>query len=225
MRVELENVSKEFQSHQRSVCAVSDVSVTVDDGDFVAISGHSGSGKSTLLAMIGGLTQPSSGTVSVGEHTMSILSPSVRADIRARSIGFVFQLFHLLPYLSVRDNVRVAANQHSGDIDQKTEALLSEFRLTERADHRPGQLSAGERQRVALARALLNQPALLLADEPTGNLDADNAAIVMNHLRDFHQKGGTVVLVTHDDRALPYAERCFTLERGRLTADQATARG
>ena len=188
----------------------------------MAVRGASGCGKSTLLSMIGGLALPTSGTVTVLDQEISGLNSADRAKFRASQVGFVFQMFHLLPYLTVMDNVMVAARpSHQEEDQQKATELLEQFSLQDRLWHRPAQLSAGERQRVAMARALLPQPGLLLADEPTGNLDPDNSATVLQLLQQFHERGGTILLVTHDEQAAAFAARSIVLEAGQLVSASA----
>ena len=219
--IRLQHASKVFPTKDGEVRALDDVSLEIPQGRFAAVRGHSGSGKSTLLALIGGLALPSQGEVVVADEAISKMSSAARAEFRARHIGFVFQMFHLLPYLSVRGNVLVAAAQNGAVEQTRAEELLVRFGLADRLSHRPGQLSIGERQRVAMARALINGPQLLLADEPTGNLDPENAGAVLDMLDEFHQGGGTILLVTHDDKAAARAEFTVELERGRLVAAPA----
>jgi len=176
-----------------------------------------------LLSLVGGLALPSQGTIHACGFEVSSMSPGKRAQFRADNIGFVFQMFHLLPYLSVMDNVLLAANSTHDGIRDEVQSLLEKFGLDQRRLHRPSQLSAGERQRVAMARALLNRPKLLLADEPTGNLDPKNAAAVLDLINEFHQDGATVLLVTHDDKAAARAGRTIALECGRLVEVDAAA--
>lgn len=213
--IKLENVCKSYPSPRGAVHALQDVSLTIEAGDFVAVRGSSGSGKSTLLALISGLATPTSGSIVVGDVEVSKLSAGERAQFRAEQIGFVFQMFHLLPYLNVVDNVLAAANNGANHRGRALQ-LLEDFGLGDRLTHRPGQLSAGERQRVAMARALLNQPRVLLADEPTGNLDVANADAVLGLLDQFREAGGTIVLATHDERAAARADRSLELSRGQL---------
>jgi ABC-type lipoprotein export system ATPase subunit len=215
--IQLEGVSKVYNTPRGEVRALDELTLEVASGEFVAVRGPSGCGKSTLLTLIGGLALPTEGTVTVAGHTVSHMSASGRATFRAKNIGFVFQLFHLLPYLNVLDNVLVAAanGADSGTRDYGAE-LLDRFGLGQRVHHRPGQLSAGERQRVAMARALLNRPKLLLADEPTGNLDPDNAGAVLDLLATQVSEGVTILLVTHEEHAAKYAQRTILLRAGRL---------
>jgi ABC-type lipoprotein export system ATPase subunit len=210
-----QHVSKVYETPQGPVTALADVSLDVAPGEFVAVRGPSGCGKSTLLMLAGGIASPTCGHVIVDGLNLGTLSSQQRARFRAEAVGFVFQMFHLLPYLSVLDNVLVAATRARARL--KAGELLERFQLGHRLQHRPAQLSVGERQRVAIARALLNEPRLVLADEPTGNLDPANAAGVLEILSDFHRGGGTVLLVTHDESAASQAERVVTLLEGRIT--------
>ena len=222
--IQLSNVSKHFQRSDQTVRALDNLTLSIDQGEFVAIRGASGCGKSTLLSLIGGLALPTSGTVSVLEQEISSMNSADRANFRATHVGFVFQMFHLLPYLSVMENVLVAARPtHQEEDQQKATELLEQFSLQDRLWHRPAQLSAGERQRVAMARALLAQPGLLLADEPTGNLDPGNSVTVMKLMQQFHEQGGTILLVTHDEQAAGFADRSIVLEAGQLVPDSSAA--
>ncbi len=217
--IELAGVSKVYRTNHGDVRAVDDVTLTINAGEYVALKGHSGSGKSTLLALLGGLALPSAGSVTVAGYDVGRLSSSERARFREENVGFVFQMFHLLPYLNVLDNVLVAtpASARTASRDYAKE-LLERFGMASRITHRPNQLSVGERQRVAMARALLNRPKLLLADEPTGNLDEKSAEALLDFLGGFHQEGGTIVLATHDDRAAERVERIIELSSGKLVA-------
>jgi ABC-type lipoprotein export system ATPase subunit len=220
MLVLLDNLKKSYQIGGRAVVAADGVTLGVAAGEFLAVRGPSGCGKTTLLLMAGGLLAPDAGTVTVDGVDPYRLSAEQRARFRAERVGFVFQQFHLVPYLSVLDNVlapSLAVSGGSGD-DFRSRAcdLIERFGLGQRAEHVPGQLSTGERQRCALARALLNRPRVLLADEPTGNLDAENAEVVLGYLTEFARDGGAVLLVTHDDRAAAAADRVETIRDGRL---------
>ena len=218
--LELDNVSKHYPHPDGNVAAVTDVSLTVGPGQFVAVRGPSGCGKTTLLLAAGGLLRPDRGSVRLGGQDPYALTPNDRARLRARTVGFVFQQFHLLAYLSVRENVLApSVATDLPDARPRAEELLARFGLGDRAGHKPAELSTGERQRVALARALLNGPALLLADEPTGNLDGDNAEIVLDALAEFARAGGAVLLVTHDPRAVTRAHETRHLDQGRLHED------
>jgi putative ABC transport system ATP-binding protein len=215
--IELQNVSKVFATPQGDVRALDDATLRIEDGEFVAVCGPSGCGKSTLLSLVGGLALPTSGRVTVAGQPISELSPAERAAFRADNLGFVFQLFHLLPYLSVLDNVLLAATPQTRAVaGQRAEELLVRFGLRDRLSHHPGELSVGQRQRVAMARALLNRPRLLLADEPTGNLDSENAAAVLDLLSEYQAEGGTVLLVTHEAYAAERAKRLVNMTEGRI---------
>ena len=219
--IRLEGVHKVFRTRRGDVAALDDVGLSVASGQFVAGRGPSGCGKSTLLSLVGGLALPTAGRVSVAGHPVSEMSSAQRAQFRSENIGFVFQMFHLLPYLSVLDNILVAASPTKRhEARDRAEQLLERFQLNDRVTHRPGQLSVGQRQRVAMARALLNQPQLLLADEPTGNLDPDTASGLLDLLTEFQQQGGTILLVTHDDRAAERAQRVVQMDRGRILNGQ-----
>ena len=215
MLLEVKDVKKIYQSSGGQVRALDGVSVSLAQGDFTAVQGASGSGKTTLLLVIGGLLAPDAGEVLISGDNPYKLSPDARAQFRATHVGFVFQQFHLVPYLSVIDNVLVAAiATGQTDAAERARELLAHFGLEHRLHHVPGQLSVGERQRTALARALLNRPKLLLADEPTGNLDRENAEAVLGYLGDFASDGGAVLLVTHDDTAASHAKQIIQMSDG-----------
>ena len=213
--VHLADVSKTHASPDGEINALRDVSLEVNRGEFLCIQGHSGSGKSTLLLTVGGMQRPTAGEVIVaGEHVYR-MSRAQQNQFRANHIGFVFQLFHLLPYLSVLDNVALGG---AGQSSRGAAAdLIDQFGLADRQRQKPTTLSAGERQRAALARALMGEPTVILADEPTGNLDPENSQIVLQSLADYCQQGGTVLLVTHGQEALEFADRRFVLTKGELT--------
>jgi ABC-type lipoprotein export system ATPase subunit len=215
--IQFDGVHKHYRTANGEVRALNGVTIAIDEGQYVAVQGHSGSGKSTLLALAGGLALPTEGKVVVGGEEISEMASAERAHFRAKHVGFVFQMFHLLPYLNIVENVRVAAlDPRSSQSQQDAEALLDQFGLQDRRTHRPAQLSAGERQRVAMARALLNGPKLLLADEPTGNLDPENAKGVLDAIDRFHDGGGTVLLVTHQAEAAARAARVISLSAGQV---------
>jgi ABC-type lipoprotein export system ATPase subunit len=216
--LEIVHVSKSFAAATGAVAALADVSLSVAPGEFVAVRGPSGCGKTTLLLAAGGLLHPDGGQVKVAGQDIYALGEEARARFRAANIGFVFQQFHLVPYLSVIDNVLSAALAlPRADARRRAEHLVESFGLTARRHHVPAQLSTGERQRTALARALLQQPHLLLADEPTGNLDDDNGKAVLDYLAGHARAGGSVLLVTHDSQAAARAQRVLTFsEPGRL---------
>jgi ABC-type lipoprotein export system ATPase subunit len=221
--IHLEGVSKTYPTSGGEVHALRAVNFEVAPGEFVAVRGPSGSGKSTLLTIIGGLAAPSAGRVRVADKDLGQLSPAGLALFRQRDVGFVFQTFHLLPYLDVLGNVMVAAAPPvAGDGARRAGELLERFQLGHRLRHRPAELSTGESQRVAIARALVNRPSLLLADEPTGNLDAETSVGVLDLLGDFHKQGGTVLLVTHEESAAARAQRTVLLRQGELVTPRAS---
>ena len=218
--IRCDDVTKTFRKNGSEVVSLDRFTAEIAEGEFVAVRGPSGSGKTTLLLTLGGMQRPSAGTVQFGGRDLYALSPADRAGLRSTEIGFVFQMFHLVPYLDLLGNVLLAAPGKPGQAErQRAAGLLDELGLAERATHRPGELSAGERQRLAVARALLNRPRVILADEPTGNLDPENAAEVIRHLAEFHRAGGTVMLVTHGTAAETHADRILRLEQGRLVTD------
>jgi ABC-type lipoprotein export system ATPase subunit len=217
--LEFKNVGRSFDGSHGLVEALSDVSFSVEPGELLAVKGPSGCGKTTLLLIAGGLLSPTSGQIILDSQNPYELSPESRNRLRAKSIGFVFQQFHLIPYLTVRQNIQVASVAvPANEAGERTQELISHFGLDDRADHVPAKLSTGERQRTALARALLNRPKVILADEPTGNLDEDNAKIVLGYLSQYVNDGGCVLLVTHDVRAANHASRTLQMSKGRLIA-------
>jgi putative ABC transport system ATP-binding protein len=219
----LSDATRQFSGRGSVVRALDGVSLAVEGGELVVVRGPSGCGKTSLLLTAGGLLAPDTGRVEIDGQDPYALSPNDRATQRARTTGFVFQQFHLIPYLSALDNVRAAgiASQDSGSEDRAVD-LLTQLGLAERLRHLPAELSTGEQQRTALARALLNKPGLLLADEPTGNLDPDNGGLILEHMSAFARAGGAVLLVTHDTAAAAFADRIIQMERGRI-CDTGTA--
>ena len=213
--IKLEGVNKKFLSKDGQVNALSDIDVEIAKGEFIIIRGPSGCGKTTLLMTMAGILGPTSGSVKVDENNLYTLGIVKRNRIRAQYFGFVFQMFHLVPYLNVIDNVVLAGPATGNKVDKvHAKGILEKLGLSERICHTPSQLSSGEKQRVALARALFNTPPVLIADEPTGNLDTENAAIVHDHLSKHHQQGGTIVLVTHDSSVDLQADREICMEKG-----------
>jgi len=217
--LQCEDLTKTYRTPNGEVKALYRVSLRIDKGQFVAVCGPSGSGKTTLLMTIAAMLRPSAGTVQFEEEDIYGMAGSERAAFRAKNIGFVFQMFHLVPYLNVLENVLLAGGAVGGRDDGRARELLQRLGLQHRMDHRPAQLSTGERQRAAMARALLNRPKLILADEPTGNLDPDSAASVLGHLRDVHRAGGTVVIATHGPAAQELATRTIHLRNGTIECD------
>ena len=199
--------------------ALDGLSMTVNAGEWIAIMGPSGSGKTTLINILGGLDVPTSGRVAVEEVEVSRLSESELDRYRAEKVGFVFQQFHLVPYLTALENVMLAQYFHSVTDERQAAEALRRVGLGDRLTHLPSQLSGGEQQRVALARALINEPKLILADEPTGNLDEANEQVVINLFRDLHRAGHTILIVTHDAQIARQADRRIELAHGRLAQD------
>ena len=215
--LEFKDVGKWFDGTKGKVTALEGVSLSVSPGELLAVRGPSGCGKTTLLLTAGGLLRPSTGKVSLDGQDPYELNPEERSRLRAHKIGFVFQQFHLIPYLTVRQNILAASLAlPAKEADQRADELIGQFGLDDRVDHVPAQLSTGERQRTALARAALNQPKVILADEPTGNLDERNAEIVFGYLSQYVTNGGCVLLVTHDVRAAAHATRTLQMSRGRI---------
>jgi ABC-type lipoprotein export system ATPase subunit len=215
--VRLEQILKTYRSAQGNVKALDGVNLHIEKGEFVVICGPSGSGKTTLLMTIAAMLRPTSGKVSIDGRSLYGMDQRGRATFRAQNIGFVFQDFALIPYLNVMENVAFAGGAAAnGRRDARARALIEKFGLTARAHHKPSQLSAGEKQRTAVARALLNNPRIVLADEPTGNLDPDNAAVVLRDFTDFNGSGGTVIVATHGLTAEKFASRIIYLQDGKI---------
>src|SRR5215470_17922290 len=203
--------------------ALDDFSLTVDPGEWIAVMGPSGSGKSTLVNLIGCLDSPSSGQILLDGQNVAGLSANELTRVRAEKIGFVFQQFHLIPYLTAVENVMLAQYFHSMTDEQEAAEALARVGLRERANHLPAQLSGGEQQRDCIARALINDPKIILADEPTGNLDAANEEIVLRLLRDLHKQGRTIVMVTHDPIVARLGDRRIELHHGKIAAQEVFA--
>jgi putative ABC transport system ATP-binding protein len=218
--LETSNLSKKYMMGEHSVSALDGVNFVVEKGEFVAIMGPSGSGKSTLLHLIGGLDHPSNGEVILAGKLLSLLSDKQVTLLRRRNVGFVFQFFNLLPTLSTEENILLPIIIDGKDLrlyQERLERLLELIGLSGRRSHKPEQLSGGEQQRVALARALVTEPAILLADEPTGNLDSKTGLLIMNLLRrSCDDLGQTTVIVTHDPRAASYADRVVFIKDGKI---------
>ena len=218
--IELRKISKIYQMGDVEVKALKDVSIQVKKGEFVSIVGKSGSGKSTLVNMIGCLDVPTTGAVYLESQDISHLDESDLAQIRGKKIGFIFQTFNLMPTLSVFENVAlpmIFQGYSDNEIKKKVDTLLKMVELSERADHKPSELSGGQRQRVAIARALSNDPEVILADEPTGNLDSKTGKQVMDFLYELNRKQNvTLILVTHDDDLAKWAQRTLVLSDGSI---------
>lgn len=210
--VVLENVTKSYGELR----AVKTMNLRIKKGEFIAIMGPSGSGKSTLLNLVGCLDKPTTGKITIDGEDVTTVSPRKLTEIRRDKIGLVFQQFHLVPYLTALENVMLAQYYHSMPDAEEAKEALAEVGLLDRINHLPRQLSGGEQQRVCVARALINDPVLILADEPTGNLDEKNEEIVMDIFRKLHSEGRTLVLVTHDVEIGEMAQRRIYLEHGAL---------
>ncbi len=217
--VALEAVSKQFELRGKPVTALANVTVEIYKGDFVAVIGPSGSGKSTFLHVVGGMLSPTQGKVRIDNDSLYDLTPEQRSTIRKKKIGFVFQTFNLVPYLDALENVQVPlalAGLTEDEQEGRAKTLLGRVGLADRMDHKPRELSVGQQQRVALARMLANDPALILADEPTGNLDPETAESIMDFLGQLNEEGRTIVMVTHDLHLAQRAKRAFQLVNGAI---------
>lgn len=218
----MENVTKRYKHRRSDVYALQDANVEIGTGEFVSIVGPSGSGKSTLLLMLGGMLSPTSGKVTLQGTSLYDLSPNERARMRKQHVGFVFQSFNLVPYLTALENVMIPLflSGAAKDVQEsRATELLERVGLGDRLDHKPAELSIGQQQRVALARMLANDPQLILADEPTGNLDPDTSSLVLDFFEQFISEGRTIVMVTHDPRAAERARRKLRIDAGRIIED------
>lgn len=218
--IQAKDLRKTYRVGKVDVPALRGVSLDVNKGEFVSVVGPSGSGKSTLFYLLGGLTRPNSGNVIVDGDDFAQMSDAQRTDMRKRKIGFVFQKFNLLPTLSARSNIDIALDI-AGTSHQKDQTYFDKIvkllGLDKRLDHRPSEMSGGEQQRVALARALINKPAIVLADEPTGNLDSKNSDVVLNMLRQSKDElGQTVLMITHNPEAAAYGDRIVHMRDGEI---------
>ncbi|WP_297093656.1 ABC transporter ATP-binding protein [uncultured Draconibacterium sp.] len=220
--IHLENIVKTYKVGTQEVRALRSVSIDIHKGEYVAIMGASGSGKSTLMNIIGCLDTPTSGTYVLNGKDVSSLSDDHLAEIRNSEIGFVFQVFNLLPRNSALENVMlplVYAGKRKAERKKMAEETLVDVGLQDRMEHKPNELSGGQRQRVAIARALVNKPALLLADEPTGNLDSKISEEIMKLFAEIHRKGNTLVMVTHEEDIAEHAHRIIRLKDGEVESD------
>jgi putative ABC transport system ATP-binding protein len=217
--ISVRDLKKIYRTGDVDVHALRGVNLEVQAGDFIAIVGHSGSGKSTLFNVIGGLTPPSGGMVVVGGRNLADMTDAERTRMRRTTIGFVFQKYNLLPTLNAEDNINIARAiaGTNGQTDPKFQDALKLLGIAHRMHHKPRAMSGGEQQRVAIARAIVNNPAILLADEPTGNLDSENSVIVLGLLRDLNERiGQTILMITHNPEAAAYAHRIAHMKDGRI---------
>lgn len=220
--LEVTNLSKTYGTGETQVKALDNVSLSVESGEFVAIIGPSGSGKSTLLHILGGVDVPTSGSVVINGVDISNLDETALAIFRRRQIGLIYQFYNLIPILTVKENLTLPLLLDGRKPDERVvDDLLKTLGLTERVNHLPNQLSGGQQQRVAIGRALINNPALMLADEPTGNLDSENSREIVSLLRKFNKENNqTVIIITHDERIAMSADRVISIEDGKITRDE-----
>ncbi|MCC7196675.1 ABC transporter ATP-binding protein [Candidatus Peregrinibacteria bacterium] len=227
--IEIKDVSKIYHVGNEEIEALSGVSLSIKEGEFVAIVGPSGSGKSTLLHLIAGLDKPSYGEVVVQKKNLALTPDSVLSKYRNRTIGFIFQEFHLLQHLSILENVKVplmfASHEEKASHQKKATELLEDLHLGDRLNHRPNEISGGQKQRVAIARALINAPKIILADEPTGNLDSVTGKAIIDLLKKVHkQKKLTLIIVTHDKEIAKAAQRVIEIKDGKLVTKNRPTR-
>lgn len=220
--LEVTNLSKTYGTGETQVKALDNVSFSVEQGEFVAIIGPSGSGKSTLLHILGGVDVPTSGSVVINGVDISNLDETALAIFRRRQIGLIYQFYNLIPILTVKENLTLPLLLDGRKPDERVvDDLLKTLGLTERVNHLPNQLSGGQQQRVSIGRALINNPALMLADEPTGNLDSENSREIVSLLRKFNKENNqTVIIITHDERIAMSADRVISIEDGKITRDE-----
>lgn len=220
--LEVTNLCKTYGKGDTMVKALDNVSFSVEKGEFVAIIGPSGSGKSTLLHILGGVDVPTSGSVVINQTDISNLDETALAIFRRRQIGLIYQFYNLIPILTVQENLTLPLLLDGGKPDKKQiDTLVKRLGLENRLDHLPNQLSGGQQQRVSIGRALVNNPALMLADEPTGNLDSENSKEIISLLRQFNKEfNQTVIIITHDEKIANSADRVITIEDGKITGDE-----
>ncbi|MDX1775556.1 MAG: ABC transporter ATP-binding protein [Desulfobulbales bacterium] len=215
--IEIQGIGKDYQEGESSVQAIREMTFAIDDGEFVSIMGQSGSGKSTLLSILGGLNHPTRGRILLDTLDIYKLTSEQRADLRSEYIGVIFQSFQLIPYLTVLENVKLPMSI-TGRKGRKQEKMardvLARVGLANKADRLPDQLSGGEQERVAIARAIVNKPPILLADEPTGNLDSKTAEEIMNLLKELNSEGQTIIMVTHNPEACKHSSRTIMVKDG-----------
>jgi putative ABC transport system ATP-binding protein len=217
--IEVRDLFKTYRVGEVDIHALNGASLAVKRGEFLSIVGTSGSGKSTLFNILGGLTPPTSGTVSINGRDLTKMSDADRNDLRKRTVGFVFQKYNLLPTLTAEQNIQIVRDVAGRpiDFDEQFKQVLEMLGIAKRLHHKPRALSGGEQQRVAIARAIVNSPAILLADEPTGNLDSKNSDIVLTLLRDLNKRlGQTILMITHNPEAAAYADRTIQMRDGKV---------
>ncbi len=215
--IEIQNISKDYQEGETTVQAIKQMDFFIDDGEFVSIMGQSGSGKSTLLSILGGLNHPTRGRILLDSLDIYKLSSEQRADLRSEYIGVIFQSFQLIPYLTVLENVKLPMSitgRKAKEQDKMARDVLARVGLANKADRLPDKLSGGEQERVAIARAIVNKPPILLADEPTGNLDSTTADEIMNLLKELNAEGQTIIMVTHNPEACKHTARTIQVKDG-----------
>ncbi|MFT3795633.1 ABC transporter ATP-binding protein [Flavobacterium sp.] len=220
--IKITDIKRNFQLGNETVYVLKGIDLQIEKGEYVALMGPSGSGKSTLMNLLGCLDTPTSGTYILNGKDVSKMHDDELADIRNKEIGFVFQTFNLLPRTTALANVAlpmVYAGYSKTERNQRATEVLAQVNLADRMDHQPNQLSGGQRQRVAIARALVNKPSIILADEPTGNLDSKTSIEIMNLFGEIHQNGNTVILVTHEEEIAAYAHRVIRLRDGLIESD------
>jgi putative ABC transport system ATP-binding protein len=221
--IETKHIARVYKMGNNIVNALQDVTISIERGEYVAFMGPSGSGKSTLMNIVGCLDTPTSGTYMLNNHMVSEMTENQLAEIRNKEIGFVFQTFNLLPRASALENVAlplIYAGYNRADREEIAMEALSSVSLADRHHHKPNELSGGQRQRVAIARALVNKPSIILADEPTGNLDTKTSYDIMKLFQDLHDKGNTIIMVTHEDDIAHYAHRIIRLRDGLIEWDR-----
>ncbi len=224
--ITLKDIRKSFTNGEETIVALNDVSLSIQENEFVAFMGSSGSGKSTMMNILGCLDTPDSGEYLLNGNAVNQLTDEALSKIRNEHIGFIFQTFHLLPKLDAIGNVKLPlrySDVSEEEASQRARALLEKVGLGHRMHHRPFEMSGGQRQRVAIARALINRPTMILADEPTGNLDSKTSDDIMALLTELHQQGQTIVMVTHEENIADYAQKVITMKDGQIISEKSNS--